>query len=229
MLKRLTVSAVAALTLVGLMAGPALAITNYSLTVGSGASYALRSGASHNLFSGTHDDDVVNLTTTSSGQFKLPFALHFYGVNWTSVWVSTNGNIQFGGSSGNIAWSNDCLPSSTITAPMLAVIWDDLYLNTADTSHFFQEGVFTKTSGTVGHKKWTVSWQTHLFSDETSVVLAQATFFQTSNKIKLVYGAGGGSSSTIGVQQGGAGLFKQFTCNSGVTAVSAGTSLTFNR
>ena len=43
-------------------------------------------------------------------EVPLGFAFPFYGTEWTSVNVSTNGNVQFG--TGNIAWVDETVPMS---------------------------------------------------------------------------------------------------------------------
>jgi len=65
------------------------------------------------------DDDTAHLTLNSTYQF--------YGQNFNSVDVSTNGNINFTGNSG---FQNVAFPDSN-TGPMIAPLWDDfsLFLN----------------------------------------------------------------------------------------------------
>jgi hypothetical protein len=86
--------------------------------------------------------------------------------------------------------------------------WDDLYMVPSDTSHFFHEGIFTKTSGTKPHRKFIISWQGHAYNDEGYFVLAQAIFRQGNSTIRFRYGAGDNQgvnapSETIGAQANG--------------------------
>jgi hypothetical protein len=71
--------------------------------------------------SGLHDDDG----TTNIG---LPFQFSFYGTNYSSVWVSTNGFINFGATGYSAGYyTNTALPSpSAPPAPLVAPFWDDL-------------------------------------------------------------------------------------------------------
>lgn len=55
----------------------------------------------------------------------LPWAFPFYGTGYTSLHVSSNGNLQFGASP-NTAYTNRPIPTATAPNAMLAVFWDDL-------------------------------------------------------------------------------------------------------
>jgi hypothetical protein len=52
----------------------------------------------------------------------------FYGVNWSGVWVNTNGNLTLG--SGDSTYS-ESIPGFLEPLPRLGVFWDDLYPGTA--------------------------------------------------------------------------------------------------
>ena len=220
MLKRPIVF-IAVFAMVGLAAHPAMAVSNYSISERTGTFLTL---SSNSLFSGVVDDQVVKLSTSASGALHLPFPVHFYGHNYTSLWVSSNGNVQFGGT-GNTAFTNDCLPSAAITGKFIAVFWDDLIFDTSVSGR----GVFTKTQGSGAGRRFTISWQVVRYEDGDPV-LAQLTFFQQSNTIKMVYGDQEGESATIGVQQSASGLTKQFACNTGLTnTVFSGLRIDFIR
>jgi hypothetical protein len=154
------------------------------------------------------DDTITTLSTTSSGAKKLPFALTVYGFKYTSVNVSSNGNLQFGGTA-DAAFSNNPLTDPQFSTggnnATLFPFWDDLYFVPSDTSHFFREGIYTHTSGSAPHKTFVISWQGHAYSSESYFVLAQAVFKQGSQTIKFRYGAPDNQASlapseTIGAQ-----------------------------
>ena len=67
------------------------------------------------------DDDVVAVT--------LPFAFPFYGTNYTTANVCTNGWLNFGASA--TAYSNTALPTAGLPDATVAVFWDDMYVPTA--------------------------------------------------------------------------------------------------
>ncbi|MGN6377340.1 MAG: hypothetical protein ACTHNU_00155 [Gaiellales bacterium] len=180
----------------------------YSFTNQSGVSFPLYTSGLIIPASGATDDATIQLTTTSSGAFRLPFPLVVYGHKYLKVEVSSNGNLQFGGSNDD-AYSNNPLPDPQFYTgganATLFPFWDDLYFVPSDTSHFFREGIYTHTSGATGHKTFVISWQGHSYSSESYFVLAQAVFKQGSQTIKFRYGApdnqtGFAPSETIGTQ-----------------------------
>src|SRR5262245_55572739 len=74
--------------------------TGFSITTGSGA--AIVPGTTD---AGNHSDDLVTGLT-------LPFPVSLYGTSYTSAFVSSNGNLEFG--AGNASFSNVCLPSAAM-------------------------------------------------------------------------------------------------------------------
>jgi hypothetical protein len=213
-------------------AGPASAITpppgNYTISANGGATFAQL--ATGNLVSGTADDVLFFMSTTASGLRRLPFPLKLYNQSYTNAAISTNGNIQPGISSGgSTVFSNDCLLTNAFLGrPSVLPFWDDLFFDSNDTAHGFMEGVFVRTSGSAPHRKFTVSWQGHLFSDAGAIVMAQVIFTENSQTVAYVYGRSGGGSATVGIQSKQQGSSTQWTCNSGSsTAVTSGMRLTF--
>lgn len=212
---RLTLAVAAALA-VGLIAAPSASAKvipgSYTFTTQHGVTFTLLSGNKHLIIpaTGDTDDALFTLSTSMSGAFKLPFKLNVYGNPYPLVRVSSNGNLQFGvgGSGGSAAFSNDPLPSADFAGPTLMPFWDDLYMVPSDTSHFFREGIYTKTSGIKPHRTFIISWQGHAFSSESYFVLAQAVFKEGSSTIRFRYGApdnqtGFAPSETIGAQANG--------------------------
>lgn len=207
----------------GLIAAPpALAVTtpssptsipgSYTFTTQQGVPFTLMSGSNHLIIPPTccTDDAVFRLSTSLSGAFKLPFKLNVYGNPYSQVIVSSNGNMQFGVATGSTAFSNNPLPDTTsgFAGPTLFPFWDDLFMDPTDTSHFFQEGIFTQTSGTKPHRTFVISWQGHAYSSQSYFALAQAVFKEGSSTIRFRYGApdnqaGFAPSETIGAQPNG--------------------------
>jgi len=60
----------------------------------------------------------------SSGAIALPFSFDFYGVAKTSIYVGSNGYLQFGGAATN--WTNDPIPSTNAPDDIVCPFWDDL-------------------------------------------------------------------------------------------------------
>jgi hypothetical protein len=206
MRRRFTVVLISALSMLGLFSSTAMAVTNYQISERTGTFLTL---STNSLFPGQTDDAVVKLSTSLGGARHMPFAVRFYGTTRSSMWVSTNGNVQFG-TSASAAFANDCLPSSVIPGKLVAVFWDDLFVDTSVAGR----GVFTKTQGVAPNRRFTISWQVVRFTT-TDTVLAQLTFFESSNTIKMVYGKSEGASATVGVQLSSSTLWRQFACNTG--------------
>jgi hypothetical protein len=76
-------------------------------------------------------DDITGFATLSGDDstvdVTLPFSFTIEGTGYTTLALSTNGWLEFGGNtSGNSDPTNDCLPTSAHTHPLLAAYWDDL-------------------------------------------------------------------------------------------------------
>jgi hypothetical protein len=212
---------------VGLSTPASAAPGHYSISATGGATFSLLT--SHNLVNGTVDDQLFYLSTTKTGLHHLPFPIKAWGGSFKRIAISSNGNVQLGVASGGgtAAFSNDCLPSTTFTKPMIAPFWDDLFFDSNDTSHGFTEGVFLKTKGSAPHRKFTISWQGHQFNDSGALVQAQVIFKQRSQTITMIYGLNGGAQATIGTQSAQGNNSAQWSCNSGGNAVTSGQKLTF--
>jgi hypothetical protein len=183
----------------------------------------------NNLVSGTQDDAIFYLSTTGPAGRRLPFALHLFNQTYKNIAVSTNGNIQPGVTppGGSSRFGNDCLPSSAFGRPAVMPFWDDLIFNSSDTSLGFRQGIFTRTTGTAPHRRFTVSWQGRRLVGSTGpAVLAQVIFEEGSQNLSFVYGLDGGDSATIGIQSKQQLTWAQWVCNSGIAnAVSSGERL----
>jgi len=72
-----------------------------------------------------------------SQSFALPFTFNFYGVDYTSVNVCSNGFLNFAASSTD--YSNDPIPASTAPNALVAVLWDDLNPSSAGTIYTYAD------------------------------------------------------------------------------------------
>jgi hypothetical protein len=168
------------------------------------------------LFPSGADDSVVNLA--------LPFPVSIYGVLHSNTWVSSNGNLQFG-SQPSTAYSNGCLPTSSLSSPVLAPYWDDLVLRPNPAS---PDGVFTVTVGSAPHRKFAISWRGVDYATQESAVRFEIVFSEGKPYFDFVYSDGDGYSSTIGVQKSSTGPATEFLCNPGKhNVVTPGEKLRF--
>jgi hypothetical protein len=200
---------------------------SYTLAATTGATFSVLSTG--NLVNVDTDDSLHPLSTSGHGLGRLPFPVHAFDQTYQNIVVDSNGNIRLGtkGAATLSADVNGCLTTAAFGgSPDLMAYWDDLTFRTADTSHGFPDGIFTKTSGTAPHRKFVVSWQGT--ENVTQVpVLAQVVFQEGSQTVQYVYGTDGGASATVGIQSKQQLTSTQWTCSSGsATAVTAGLRIT---
>jgi hypothetical protein len=177
--------------------------SGYSITSSSGASIV--PGVTD---SGNHGDDVTTPIT-------LPFTYTFFGVNYITATLSSNGNIQFGTS--RTDYSNLCLPATGFTDAIYAH-WDDLRTDT-----LAGNGIFTSITGVAPNRIFNIEWRAIYFGTSTTVNF-EARLYEGQQRMDLIYGNlnGNGASATVGVQHGTA--VTSYECNSG--GLSLGLQLT---
>jgi len=123
------------------------------------------------------DDDTAEI--------PLPFTFSFYGADYNSVFVSSNGLVTFG--SATTAYRNSDLSSSP-TQPAIAVLWDDLVTGA--------DGVRWEVRGTGANRRLVVQWQNATFyGGGDSTLVFQVVLFEGSNQIQLNYANLSNSSS----------------------------------
>jgi hypothetical protein len=179
--------------------------SGYSITASSGASIVPGT-----TYTGNSGDDV---TTTIS----LPFTYTFFGVNYITATLSSNGNIQFGTAS--TAFGNTCLPASGFTDAIYPH-WDDLRTDfTPGTT-----GIFTSTSGAAPNRIFNIEWRATYYSPSGVSINFEARLYEGQQRVDFIYGNlnGTGASATVGVQHGT--TVTSYECNSG--GLSQGLQLT---
>src|SRR3989442_939268 len=184
----------------------ALALTTYTATP---TTFNYRTITGTNLALG--DDSSAPITS--------PFPILFGGGSFSTLFVGSNGNVNFS-SSAFLAPSNEPLPTSQI-ATLVAPWWDDL-LPVAGTG----QNVFWAVTGTAPGRELVIEWRDvrHFScgSDGAATVRFQVVFFEGSSNLLFNYadatfgglcvGSDRGGSATVGVQ----------------VSPSAGTQFSFN-
>ena len=147
---------------------------------------------------GNHCDDCTTGLT-----FAFPLTL--YGQQFTSGVVSSNGNLQFGGSTNDR--SLGCLPNANYASPTIFLYQDDLRTDGVN------DGIFTLVTGTAPNRTYIIQWRTTYFG-RAGTSNEEIVFTEGSTTISLVYGANAdnGMGEVSGVQQSGTGPFTQFSC-----------------
>lgn len=150
------------------------------------------------------DDVSVNI--------PIGFNFDFYGVNQTSVTVSSNGYLTFG-TSGTIV-SNSNIPNSDQPNNLIAPFWDDLFITGP-------AGVYFLLEGTAPNRRLTIEWHSVPHIGQTGVVTFEVTLFEGSNFILFQYqdvvfgnaGIDNGASATVGIEDANGSMGRQFSFN----------------
>jgi hypothetical protein len=146
--------------------------------------------------------------------FPTGFSFPFYGDNYTSVYVSTEGYLYFTGSMGGGDGNNtsDKLHNNRIIAPL----WDNLYTYGSGDDIF----VDTATTGQV-----TVRWNATNEADGSDVNFAVTLF--SDGKIRFDYGPGNTNlTPTVGISRGD-GLFYVLSGYDGQASLTNANSIQF--
>ncbi len=160
------------------------------------------SGTGTRILAGA-DDDFASAA--------LGFTFNFFGADYTSVYISSNGLLSFGGS--NTDFSNQDLTAGTVSgAPLIAVMWDDLqFYQTdpdADAVYYQMTGTPGLTDEGPGDAQFIVQWNlVGGFDYSPSLATFQAVLSEGSNSILLSYQSldfgdfrTNGGSATVGIQ-----------------------------
>lgn len=162
---------------------PDAAAQNYVLTTSNGV--AIVPGTT--LVPGSQADDaMVNVA--------LPFTYQVYGTNYTSVNLSTNGNLQF--TANQATFTNVCPLPSALQGVAFMPHWDDLDLRTDPA-----RGIYTSISGSAPNRIFNIEWRAIRFGG-TNPVNFQARLYEGQQRVDFVYGNvdGNGLSASVGVQ-----------------------------
>ncbi len=170
----------------------------------------------------------LNFGDDSSALITAPFPIRFGGGSFSSLYVGSNGNVNFSGPF--TAYSNESLPTTTI-GTLVAPFWDDLFAVSGTA-----QNVFWDVTGTAPNRELVIEWRDiRNFScnaDGTATVKFQVVFFEGSSDILFNYAdalfggacasADQGASATVGVQVG-SNSANQYSFNT--ASVADGTAL----
>jgi hypothetical protein len=178
--------------------------SQYNCTQGGGAyggdgtncgtvSYTIASGGSPYVDISTTGTIAATVSNVDDGtqSVALPFSFTLFDTAYTSVWISSNGNLQFGATS-STTYINDAIPSTATPNAAIYTLWDDY--NTIDTGAPNGQGdIFYQTDGVAPNRTFTVEWHnvtqytaagTYPMTSETF----EAVLFEGSNNIEFRYG-----------------------------------------
>jgi len=139
------------------------------------------------VLAGADDDKAI---------VNIGFAFQFYGKTYTSVCVSTNGLISFGGC--NLAFANQDLTASSPPGnlPTVAPFWNDLTFAEAGSG-----AIHYQTLGTAPNRRFVVQWTNAYPINAPEGITFQVILFESSDRILFQYkdvNAGAGSPVSLG-------------------------------
>ncbi|MFA5853951.1 MAG: glycine-rich domain-containing protein [Patescibacteria group bacterium] len=77
--------------------------------------------------SGTFDNEF-------SSEITLPFTFTFYGTDYDSVWISSNGFVSFTGDTPGSSTNTQVIPDAATPNALIAAVWADLYASSSNGS-----------------------------------------------------------------------------------------------
>lgn len=175
---------------------------NYDITASSGATIVPGTSMLNN-----HCDDCV--TTV-----PLPFTYRLYGVSYSTVNISSNGNIQF--TSSYLYLNTGCLPSGSLSNAILAE-WEDLRTDQVGSCASYGTGgcgILTSVTGTAPNRVFNIEWRTAYWNDNLQLANFEIRLYEGQARFDIIYGRidQNGASATTGVQKDLV-RFSQFSCN----------------
>ncbi|RLL51104.1 hypothetical protein D8Y20_10265, partial [Mariprofundus sp. EBB-1] len=153
-------------------------------------------GPSYNYVDISLVGSVISLYDDSSRMVPIGFTFNYYGVNYTSVNVGSNGFLTF--NTGNYGrYSELNLPTPWMPSTVVAPFWDDLYPRYGQ--------VHYQTQGTAPNRTFIVQYRPpfYFFSGTNNF---EVILHEGSNDILFQYAYAGtvrnqGSSASIGIQR----------------------------
>ncbi|HKB19782.1 MAG TPA: carboxypeptidase regulatory-like domain-containing protein [Gaiellaceae bacterium] len=135
------------------------------------------------------DDNVISV--------NLPFPFTFYGQNYNTAFVTTNGFLNF--LSPNATFFNSAIPSTFAPNGAIYPFWDDLFMDASSTA-------WTKVTGSAPNRQFVIEWRNvTFFSNRTpridfEVILTENGRILTQYRNIAQDSMEQGNSATIGIE-----------------------------
>ena len=134
----------------------------------------------------------------SSLAVTLPFSFPFYGQAYNTVWVGTNGFVNFNGF--DATYSNTSIPTSSTPNAAIYAMWDDLIVDGSVGT------IRTELVGTAPNRRFVIEWRTVTFFAQSVPLIRFEIVLSEDGQILLQYATVGsdgraqGNSATIGIE-----------------------------
>jgi len=159
----------------------------------------------------------------SSLAVTLPFSFTFYGQAYNTMWVGTNGFVNFNGF--DSTFSNSGIPSSFTPNAAIYPMWDDLFIDGTTGS------IRTEVVGTAPNRRFVIEWRTVTFFAQSVPLIRFEIVLSENGQILLQYATVGsdgraqGNSATIGIENSPGTVALQYAFNQAV--LSDGQAIAF--
>jgi len=160
------------------------------------------------LLAGATDDGSLEVTP--------PFTFQFYGSDYTSCFVDSNGRLGFGGGSGSTTAAT--IPTAAAPNNIIAGLWRDLNPVSPGTIHY-------ETRGVAPNRRFLVQFTSISNYHDAGVNTFQYKLFEGSNAVEVHYQSITdmvGYETTIGIESGDGTTGLQYFFGSGLPPIGAG-------
>ncbi len=152
----------------------AQSVSDYSFEQETAAIYMNITGGTQALAASSDDGEASNI--------PIGFDFKYLGTTYSTVTIGVNGAISF--TENDIHYSNDLTSTDSSEINMIAPLWDDLFLRTADNGE-----VVYKTFGTAPFRKFAVEWKNASWRNAGSTVTFKLILHESINSIEFYYGS----------------------------------------
>ncbi|GME43160.1 carbohydrate-binding-like protein [Neofusicoccum parvum] len=145
-------------------------------------------------------------------RLDLPFPISAYGVSSSTVYLSDNSVLYWGGGNGGY-YVNYALPYGAFGQAALFGLWDDLYVY-----YGTDQGIYYDVTGTVGSRKVVFEFYTSAYVRPTEFYHFTITMYENNPGVavfKYYNVFSSGYSATVGAQKTG-GNFVQYSFNQAI-------------
>ncbi|HCF57809.1 MAG TPA: hypothetical protein DFS52_07420, partial [Myxococcales bacterium] len=154
-------------------------------------------------------------TDDGNASVTLPFSFTFYGVNYSTVGLNTNGLILFTPSQCGSCYSNTSLPNSNTPNNLIAYWWDDMKVPSTARAEWTTSGVAPDQVFSLRLQ----NWESYSGAITRNV---QVDLHERSGAIVVYYGSissGTSGSATVGIEDAaGASAITALSCSPNCTA-----------
>jgi len=159
------------------------------------------------------DQTVLPLTGDEAlAQVALPFGFPFYGQQYSSAWVSSNGFLSFSQPSA-AAGTNGAIPGAAQPNNAVYAFWDDLVVKAGTTT------VRTATLGTAPNRQFVVEWRLANIYQTSSHISAEVILSENGeivvnyDEVSLTNAREQGNSATVGIENATGDVGIQYSLN----------------